>query len=268
MESQTDITYNWSQEEMPQPKRQRRGSKQYRRYGSVVKVPKAIQTRGTPNGYYEIPFRQLFRLYGNTSTGLWNTNQTTGAAVGATGYQGVAYNAQLDNSNLYFGSGGISATITTPVADFASVQNLFDLCKISQIEVEFWITNPAREQNSTALGVGSIEMYVCADYNEAVPPSTLAQVIDRSTVLRVSPDGRKYKMSFKPYQVLDASNNAGEISGSTVSLAQPATYCRTDRPAVSHYGFKIYVPTLPDYDNRLYMLNILITQKRRYKMNQ
>lgn len=262
-----DILYQQTQElEMPLPKRQRRGSRSSRNAGIIVKVPKAIQTRGTPRGYYEIPHRELFRIYGNSSTGLWNTNQSSGDAIGVTGYQGMAYLAQLDTSNLYLGNGSIAATVTRSVADFSSAQNLFDLCKISDIEVEFWITNPAREQNSTALAAGAIEIFVAPDYNDAVPPNSLATVLDRAQCLRVTPDGRRYKMSFKPYMILDAGSNAGDVSGSTVSMAQPSTYCRTERPAVSHFGFKVYVPTLSSYDNRLYFVNMLITQKRRYKM--
>ena len=35
-----------------------------------ARVPRAIQTRGTPEGYYDIPYHQMVRLYCNTSSGF------------------------------------------------------------------------------------------------------------------------------------------------------------------------------------------------------
>lgn len=267
MESQNNIDYDFSQEDMPRYKRQRRGSIK-RRYGSIVKMPRAIQTRGTPDGYYEIPMRQLFRMYTNSSSGVWNTNQTTNAAIGATGYNGFAYYGQFDNSYINVGNGGISATIAQSVTDATSSGNLFDLCKIAEMEIEVWVTNYAHEASSTVGKYGAIELYVCQDTNDAVPPNALSDVIDRSKVLRVTPDGRRYKMKISPYISTDASSNDGAASSTTISVASPATYFRCARPAVSHFGFKGWVVTPSDATVQLYSVNILVTQKRRFKMNQ
>lgn len=231
-------------------------------------MPKAIQTRGTPGGYYEIPVRQLFRLYGNTSSGVWNTNQTTNAPIGVTGYGGFAYYTQFDNAYMNLGNGGISATVSQTIADNSAMTALFDLCKISEIEVEVWITNPAREQATAVGNYGTVELYMVQDTNDSIPPNNLQSVIDRAKVMRIVPDGRKYKMKFAPYISQDVSSNDGAASSTTLSLATPATYFRTDRPAVSHFGFKGWVVTPSDATAHLYSVNFLVTQKRRLKMNQ
>lgn len=269
-ESQTNIDYDFSQEDMYRrpAKKARRGSFPKRNAGTLVKVPKPIQTRGTPAGYYEIPMRQLFRLYTNSSSGFWNSNQTTNAPIGATGYSGLAYYGQFDNSYINLGNGGISATVTQTVNDSTSAANLFDLCKIAEMEVEIWITNYAHEASGTAGKYGAIEVYFCQDTNDAIPPNALTDVIDRSRVLRITPDGRKYKMKFSPYISTDASTNDGAASTTTLSVATPATYFRCAKPAVSHYGFKAWIVTPSDATVQLYSVNILVTQKRRFKMNQ
>lgn len=253
---------------MPPAKKQRR-SYSGKKNAIIPRVPKAIKTRGTPAGYYELPARQLFRLYGNSSTGVWNTNQTTNAPIGATGYQGFAYYTQFDNAYMNLGNGGAAATVVQSIADSSSCTNLFDLCKISSIEVEIWITNPSREQQSTAGNYGAVELYMCQDTNDATPPNSLSNVLDRTKILRIVPDGRKYKMKFQPYISGDVSSNDGAASTTTIALASPATYFRTDRPAVSHFGFKGWVVVPSDAtSNYLYSVNFLITQTRRFKMNQ
>lgn len=270
--SQNNIDYDWSQEqdEMPYPKRQRRNSRKgfKKNAAALVKLPRAIQTRGTPNGYYEIPMRQLFRMYCNSSSGVWNTNQTTNAAIGATGYNGFAYYGQFDNSYINVGNGGISASIAQTVTDASAAGSLFDLCKIAELELEVWITNYAHEASSTVGKYGAIELYICQDTNDAVPPNSLSDVMDRTKVLRVTPDGRRYRMKLNPYITTDASSNDGAASTSTLAIAQPATYFRCARPAVSHFGFKGWVVTPSDATVQLYSVNIMITQKRRFKMNQ
>lgn len=254
--------------EMQAYKKRRLNRQQPRKYGAIVKVPRAIKTRGTPDGYYEIPTRQLFRMYTTSSSGVWNTNQTTNAAIGVTGYNGFAYYSQYDNSYINVGNGGISATIAQSVTDATSAGNLFDLCKISEIELEVWITNYAHESSGTVGKYGAIELYIAQDTNDAVPPNAVSDILDRSRCLRVTPDGRRYKMKFAPYISSDVSSNDGAASTSTLSVSQPSTYFRCARPAVSHFGFKGWVVTPSDATVQLYSVNILVTQKRRFKKNQ
>lgn len=255
--------------DMPAPKRQRT-NKHYakKRASSLVRVPRALQTRGTPDGYYEIPHRQLFRLYGNTSTGLWNTNQSTGAPIGATGYVGLGMFFQLDTTNIQLGNGAPSATVSQSVPDFASYQAIFDLCKIASVEVEVWFTDHARQMNTSATTYGAPELFLTTDLNDVSPPSALSGVLDKKVITRVSPDYKRYKINVKPYVAGDAGTSDGTATITTLSLSQPSTYCRTTLPAVAHYGFKGCMALPTSEDSTLYTLNILVTQIRRYKMNQ
>jgi len=72
-----------SSEEMPAATRRRRSYGNIRPRGRkmVVSVPRAIRTRGTPDGYYEIPANILLRFYFNTNSGIFVTDQTAGAPV-------------------------------------------------------------------------------------------------------------------------------------------------------------------------------------------
>lgn len=97
---------------VPMRRRRQMVSSQYRRRRyAKSKIPLAIKTRGTPSGYYEIPVRTLTRIYVNTSSGMWQTNQTTGGSVGLTGYQGISFSSTLDAFATYLGAGSISASI-------------------------------------------------------------------------------------------------------------------------------------------------------------
>lgn len=267
--TQTGVAdYPYSQE-MPSQKRQRRGSKRYAKTGgAVVRVPRAISTRGTPDGYYEMPMRQLFRVYGNTSSGLWNTNQTTSAPLGVTGYKGMSLFFALDNTYLNLGTGGASATIVQSVPDIASFTNIFDLCKIVDCEVEVWFTNHSRDLGTGIDAYGAPELFLCEDNNDGVPPNSFASVLDRKRVLRCSAMAdKRFKMKVKPYMVLDASTNDGSGSTTSLGVAQPSTYCRLDRPAVNHFGFKGWDAIPEAATSYTYVVNILVTQTRRYKMN-
>jgi len=261
--------YRTVTDDMPAPKRQRT-NKHYakKRASAIVRVPRAISTRGTPDGYYEIPMRQLFRIYGNTSTGLWNTNQTTGAPIGATGYQGLGIYAALDNTYINLGNGAVSAVITQSVPDFASAQNLFDLCKIVDMKVEIWYTNHSRDLSSTGTVYGAPELFLAEDLNDAFPPSSINTVLDKKKVLRCSAmQDKKFTMMTKPYLTTDASSNDGSGVSTATAVAQPSTYVRCAVPSVSHFGIKGWSALPTAADSYLYEVNILITQTRRYKMN-
>ena len=97
-----------SQEIMPKSKRARTNR---RTSYPVTKIPRAIRTRGTPEGYYEIPVTIYRKVYFNMSTGVWPTNQSTGAQIGVTGYSGFGIANQLDNSHMFFGNGVMFCSI-------------------------------------------------------------------------------------------------------------------------------------------------------------
>lgn len=255
--------------EMPAAKRQRRYSRSTKRnVGAVVRVPRALSTRGTPDGYYEIPMRQLFRVYVNTSTGYWNTNQTTSAPIGLTGYNGLAIYATLDSTYINLGVGGISATITQGVPDYASAANLFDLCKIAELKIDAWYTNTVRELGSGVDAYGAMESFFAEDVNDAIPPTQINNVLDKKRVLRAMPaDGKTYSMSIKPHMIIDGASHDGSGTSTTSSISSPSTYVRCDRPGVSHYGMKAWCATPSAATAYTAVLNILVSQKRRYKMN-
>lgn len=255
--------------EMPAAKRQRRYSRSTKRnVGAVVRVPRALSTRGTPDGYYEIPMRQLFRIYVNTSTGFWNTNQNTSAPIGVTGYNGLAIFATLDSTYINLGAGGVSATITQGVPDYASAAAMFDLCKIAELKIDCWYTNQSRELGSGIDAYGAMEAFFAEDVNDAIPPTTIAQVLDKKKILRAQPaDGKTYSMKVKPHMVIDGASHDGSGTTTTSAISAPGSYVRCDRPAVSHYGMKSWCATPSAATSYTAVLNILISQTRRYKMN-
>lgn len=250
-------------------KRPRKGSYSKKRNdSSIMRVPRAISTRGTPDGYYEIPMRQLFRVYVNTSSGFWDTNQSTSAPLGVTGYLGMSIWAALDNTYISLGNGTASAVITTSVPDYSSAQNLFDCCKIADMSVDMWYTNHSRELASTASAYGAMEAYFAEDVNDSIPPSAINQVLDKKRVVRAyAAQDKTFKFKIKPHITGDASGNDGAGSSTTLGITTPATYIRTDRPAVSHFGIKGFCVTPTSGTSYSAILNILVTQKRRYKVN-
>lgn len=271
--SQTGVDFNWSQE-MPVQKRQRSGSYSKKNFGkknggrAIMRLPRAISTRGTPDGYYEIPMRQLFRVYVNTSTGFWNTNQTSSGPIGSTGYNGLALYATLDNTYIALGNGSTSATITQSVPDFSSAANMFDLCKIADLKIDCWFTNQSRELGSGIDAYGAMEAFLAEDVNDAIPPNDIKNVLDKKRVLRAMPsDGKTFKMGIKPHIVIDGAGHDGAGTATTTSISSPSTYLRCDRPAVTHFGIKGWCATPSAATAYTAVLNILVTQTRRYKMN-
>lgn len=267
MSSNPVISYETQPLDMPAAKRPRRGSRSKKNAAAIMRVPRAIQSRGTPGGYYEIPMRQLFRVYVNTSTGFWNTNQSTSVPIGATGYNGMGIYCTLDNTYIALGNGGASATITQGVPDWSSFAQIFDLCKISDMSIDCWFTNQSRELGSGIDAYGAMEAFFAEDQNDAVPPNTLTDVLYKDKIVRAMPaDGKTYKFKIKPHIVLDTAAHDGAGSSTTSSVTSPATYCRSDRPAAVHLGMKGYCVTT-GATSYTAVLNILVTQTRRYKKN-
>lgn len=270
MESQSGVAdYEFSQE-MPVAKRQRRGSKNERRKYGKPAMPMAIRNRGTPSGYYEIPVRQLIKMYANTSTGLWNTAQNTGAQIGTTGYRGFGMCFELDQTYLNLGEGSVGATIYSLVPGFAELQSVFDLCKISDIAIECWWTNQESDL-SAGTAYGGFDMYVTEDPNDAGPPANLGTVMQYTNVTRMQGDTSKvYRKKIKPHVRVSMGGFADLDSSTSTTLGGvvPSTYVQTVKPAVTHMGFKGWVDIPTSASGRAQTLNILVTQTRRYKMSR
>lgn len=100
---------------MPYASRRRTGSRSYgmgppssrgRRYGKKMSVPRAIRTRGTPGGYYEIPVQNRF-VTGTNKGGFLVTNQSDFSTSGVA-YQGGAMWFTLSDVYQNFGVGAIT----------------------------------------------------------------------------------------------------------------------------------------------------------------
>lgn len=234
------------------------------------KVPRAIKTRGTPDGYYEIPVRTLTRIYINTSTGFWDTNQTTGNSIGVTGYQGISFCSTLDNFVCFLGSGSVSASIYNSVPGFSGMQGVFDECKIVNEMYEIWVANQTPTSTSTAAIIGAPDLFLIEDYNDATPPSTIDQVMQYSKMHRIVFDNGVYRIKYNPRIRVDLGSSADE-SGTATTLAgvSQAGYQQLAKPGTTHFGLKgwLAIPS-GSSSSYIYQLNIMRTQIRRYKINK
>lgn len=258
-------------EEMQSSKKQRRGSKKYaqRRAYSKSSMPMAIRNRGTPDGYYELPVRTLFKLYCNSTTGLWNTDQGTGAQIGLTGYRGFGIGTSLDAVRIDLGEGGSATSVTLTVPGFSELQAVFDLCKIADMQVDYWWTTDPRELTTAAHGY--MDMYTVVDPNDTNPPANLGNIMQYSKVTRIPSNAQNIvKQKFKPY-IRTVAGTSAEESGtaSTVALAQPSTYIQCAKPGIFHFGVRGWVDIPPNAPTAVQTyLNILVTQVRRYKIGK
>lgn len=253
---------------MPYAKRPRKIT----RKGHVLsRVPRAIQTRGTPSGYYEIPVTIYRKVYFNMSTGVWPTNQSTGAQIGATGYPGFGFATQLDSSHLFFGSGSISATDSIAVPGFTGqLAACFDTCKIVRIDYTMWYQGQAE-----VFGGGSAKqapnLFIAVDPNNVDPPSSLDEVMQYSKVYTVAGDiNRPTKFSCYPTIRLDSSGSP-DAGGTNESrgVTSPSTYIQTALPGTYHYGLRGWADTLSSaVSPTIGYIHIQERQIRRYKITR
>lgn len=229
----------------------------------ISRVPRPIQTRGTPDGYYEIPCTQLIRIYTNTSSGFWLTDQVVPNSQGTTGYKGIGVYFKNDQTYFNFGnngsSGGIAATQNFGIRDYANLAAVFDDMKIARITVEAWMNVDPSAINHNPNNCP--EIWMCHDGNDAFPPNEEIQEYAKS--VRVLPN-RRASISFVPTATLDTTSDAG--SGSTTGPGlTTGGYFRSSSSA-SLYGLKIYnwLPYEPD-TSQVYFLQLKITQVRRFR---
>ena len=150
-----------------------------------TRVPRAIKTRGTPDGYYDIPYQQMVRLYCNTSSGFWCTNQITMAPYSGSGYQGIGMAFQPNNTRITFGNAGASTLyMDLPISDFTYLQNIFDDVKLAKITIESWI-NMQPSDSSAALS-NAPEIWACTDTNDSYPGTSSIQ--EYAKVTRILPN--------------------------------------------------------------------------------
>lgn len=235
------------------------------------KVPRAIRTRGTPNGYYEIPTQQLIKIYVNTSSGMWNTDQTTGGNAGVTGYNGLGISSSLDNIYVTLGNGTTSATITQAWPGFAGLQGVFDECKIVDMSMDIWVANQVPNAVSATAPIGAPDLFLVYDPNEAIPPASQSEVLQYSSVKRVCFDtSQRTRMKVYPKLRFDLGTSTdGSGTTTTLSGSQNSCYLRADSPAAVHYGVRGWL-NIPSASTSafVYTINILVRQTRRYKVTK
>jgi hypothetical protein len=233
------------------------------------RVPRAIVSRGTPGGYYEIPVTIYHRCYFNSSTGIWPTDPITGTHTGSTGYNGFGLCTDLDGSFINFGTGGVATQQIDPVPGFAHMQNVFDECKIARIHYEMWVNGTAGELGTTLKSAPNI--FVVVDNNNADSPASLNDILQYSPVHTVKGDiGQSLKLTVYPKVRTSVGSGEQEVSTSTtIAMVQSAGYMEIAKPGVTHFGLRGYFETTSALASaQLGYLCIKETQIRRYKVNK
>lgn len=208
--------------------------------------------------------RVFHKIYWNMSTGLWETNQSTGASVGATGYNAIAFASTLDTSIQFLGSGGVNNNQTIP--NFAECQALFDAAIIDKIEYEFWFANQPHLSGSTS--IDSPELIMVEDYDSVDAAATLNELLQYQKYHRITPNttGKKYKITLYP-RVRYSLGADGSEAGTATTLAgsQKATWQDAQKPGAYHMGLRGWFNTNSSSSAALGYLHIMETQYRRFK---
>ena len=235
----------------------------------VSRIPRAISTRGTPNGYYEIPVRTLLKVYGNNGQGFFQTNQNSSSAPSGVGFQGFGLWTSLDLVTMYLGEGTVSAQIQRSVPGFSEIARVFDQCKIASMSVDVWFetqTGSAQQQNTT--NFGSPDLYVVQDKDDVLPPASIDDILQYQKVQRMpGASYRTYKNKCYPY-VKDVNGTSGEegVTTTTILESSSAGYMNTSKPAAAHMGWKEFVAVDATGGQKPFMMNVLVTQVRIYKI--
>jgi len=231
-------------------------------------VPRSIRFRGTPDGYYEIPVTSLFKVYVNTSTGLWQTNQTTGAQIGVTGYRGFVLSTSLSDVNLALGEGSVSTNITQTIPGFSQLQAVFDMVKIARMEVSFHFMANSQDM-TTSTDSGAMCMFMAEDKNSINPVSSQSAMLQYSTLKSIYSNNMRQDAKFNiiPYISTDAQTIDGVSS--TNGVNEPPTYINTDSPGVAHRGILGWLDASSAGGSARNMyLYITVKQIRRYKISR
>ncbi len=248
----------------------KRGRKSKSNIRTMSRVPRAIATRGTPAGYYEIPVNVFRRVYWNMSTGLWKTDQTTGAPSGATGYNGFSLGTQLDASLMALGNGSFSADNHITIPGFAEVQTVFDQGKIVRIEYEFWFSNQATV-NSNVNAYENPELWIVYDPDNLDPPSSIGEISQYQKVLKVKGNANNgvFKTTVYPKVRISVGSAADEGgTATTLTGSESAGYMDLAKPSATHFGLRGYFINNTHMTNHLGYLHICERQIRRFKITR
>ena len=235
----------------------------------VSRIPRAISTRGTPDGYYEIPVRTLLKVYGNNAAGFFQTNQNSSSTPSGVGFQGFGLWTSLDLVTMYLGEGTVSAQIQRSVPGFSEIARVFDQCKIASMSIDVWFETTPKEIGSNPSNTyGAPDLYVVQDKDDVIPPASTDDILQYQKVQRMPGTGsRTYKNTCYPY-VKEVNGTSGEqgVTTTTISGSSSAGYMNTSKPAAAHLGWKGFVSVDSSGGSSPFMMNVLVTQVRRYKM--
>lgn len=204
------------------------------------RIPKAIMTRGTPGGYYEIPAR-IRAIVGFTRTGFASTNQTSYEITGNS-YKGLGiYWSHADQVHNY-GEGSTSNNQGFAQAGLASLQGVFDTAKIAYLDVEVRFNLDAAAI-STSGGNWNPSLYLCIDQDDATPPLNLDEVLQYDKVYRLDANNQRgdRSLKFRVYpKIRREIGLTAESIGSSTTLVESANsvYMDLDRPSAAHMGIK------------------------------
>lgn len=236
----------------------------------VVKVPRAIRTRGTPAGYYEIPVRIYRKIYWNASTGFYNTDQTTGAYSGVTGYRGLSLACLHDTAYAFIGEGSTSATMQNTIGNAADLGTVFDQVKIVKTSFEFKFTNDVPAANAAASDLP--EFFVFQDTSDCIPPTSRVEILQYQRCKNITAaTGKRLKVSVTPTIELAANTTSTDASATSAgSVVQPAPYMSTGGSnTVQLRQLKCWLDVSSGSTNNSFgYLHIIETQIRRYKMTK
>lgn len=230
-----------SQMSMSQPSRGPSKRRILRKAYKVSKVPRAIRTRGTPQGYYEIPSR-LRAIVGFNRNGFSSTNQTNYEITGNS-YRGLGMYWTLAEQVHNYGEGSTSNNQGFAQDGVASLQGVFDTAKIAYLDIEVRFNLEAVAQSTNAAPNWNPSLYLCIDPDDATPPLNLNTVLQYDKVWRLDGNNqlgdRSLKLRVYPKIRRDVGFTADDIGSSTTLVeSAPSVYMDLDRPGAAHMGIK------------------------------
>lgn len=254
---------------------QRKSTKRYnkKKYNFVKnKVPRAIATRGTANGYHEFNHHRYTKLYFKTTgtgtfSGFYNTDQTTGAYSGSP-QRGVQLNSVGDSFYCNIGEGATVTTIAQGMSNWAELAAVFDNYKVVSESYEFWFALETKgPADATTTGINLI---MVKDPNTNLPPVNEGDVIQYNRQIWIKGvDQFPKKVYNNPFILVDTSRDMNGTAASDFGLnleASKAGYISTKNNLTMFSGMKGWLSIVNsgvgDISGYLFIKRV---QKRRYK---
>ena len=196
------------------------GSRAKSARASMQRVPRLLTTRGTPNGVHQ---------FKRTAALDFNVNNT-GVIVGGGTSPGLAF--QFCPTQIVIGSAaGTLASAAMP--GYTELSALFDQIKIVKAIVRF----RSRNDSSNIVSNSAIEIGTAVDYNDASPPTAIADIHQYGTFKSdvIQPGGKQHTRVVTPHWT-ELVYYTAVLSG----YASKTGYIRSDYD-IPHYGLKAWI---------------------------